>query len=76
MGGACKTLGEMRNAYKILVGKSAGKRPLGRPSRRWECNIGMDVKEVGWEVVGWSHVAQNRDKWQTIVNTEMKLRFP
>jgi len=52
----------MRNAFKILVGKPEGKRPLGRPRRRWEDNIGMDLRETGWEVVEWMHLAQDRDQ--------------
>jgi hypothetical protein len=50
MGGACSTHGEKRNAYRILVGKPEGKRSLGRPIRRWEDNIKMDLREIGW---GW-----------------------
>jgi hypothetical protein len=54
-------MGEMRNAYKILVGKPEGKRPLGRLRRRWEDNIGIDLREVGWEGVDWICLAQDRD---------------
>jgi hypothetical protein len=62
----------MRNEYKILVGKAEGKRPLGRPSRRREDNIRMDIKEVGWKVVGWIHLAQDGDQWRVLPNTVMK----
>jgi hypothetical protein len=51
---------EMRNAYKILIGEPEGMRPLGRPRSRWRDNIRMDLMEVGWEVVDWIHVAQDR----------------
>jgi hypothetical protein len=67
---------EMRNAYKILFGNSEGKRPLGRPRRRWGHNIRMDVKERGWTDVDWIHLAQGRDQWPALVNTVMDLRFP
>jgi hypothetical protein len=55
-------MGEMRNAYIILVGKSEGKRPLGRPRRRWEDNIRMCLREIGCEGVGWIHLAQDEDQ--------------
>jgi hypothetical protein len=55
-------LGEMRNAHKMLVGKAQSKRPLGRPRRRWEDNIQMDLKKIGWEGVNWIHLAQDRDR--------------
>jgi len=54
-------MGDMRNAYKILVGKPEGKRPLGRPRPRWKDNIRMDVRKMGWEGVDWLHLAQDRD---------------
>jgi hypothetical protein len=63
----------MRNAYRILVGKPEIKRLLGRPRRRWEGNIRMDLWEIGWEVVDWVHLAQDRDQRQD-VNTAMNLR--
>jgi hypothetical protein len=62
-------MGEMRNAYKILVGKPEGKNPLGILGRRREDNIRMDLREVGWEGVDWMHVAQGRDQWRSVVNT-------
>jgi len=67
---------EMRNVYKILVGKSERKIPLGRPRRRWEDNIRMDLREIRWEVVEWIHLAQDRDQWRALVNTLMILLVP
>jgi hypothetical protein len=64
-------MGEKRNAYRILVGKPEGKRPLGRPRRRWVDNIKMDLR-----VIGWDDVAQDRDQWRALVNTVMNLRVP
>jgi hypothetical protein len=55
-------MGEMRNAYSSVVGKPEGKRPIGRPTRKWESNIRMDLKEIGWEGVEWMHLAEGRDK--------------
>jgi hypothetical protein len=54
---------EMGNAYSTLVGKPERKRPLGRPRHRWEDNIRMDLREIGWESVNWMHLAQDRDRW-------------
>jgi hypothetical protein len=62
------------NAYKILVRKSEGKRPRGRRRRRWEDNIRMDLREVGWEDVDWICLAQDRDQWRVLVNTVINLR--
>jgi hypothetical protein len=53
----------MRNEYKTLVGKHYGKRSVGRPKRRWEDNIIVDLREVGWEDVDWIHLVQDRDQW-------------
>jgi hypothetical protein len=64
----------MRNVYKILEGKSEGKRPLGRHRRRWKGVIGMDLMEIRWEGAGWIHLTQNSDQWHAIVNKIMKLR--
>jgi hypothetical protein len=69
-------MGDMRNVYKILVGKPEGKNPLGKRRRKWEDNIRMDLTEIGWEVVGWIHLAQDRDQWQAVVNTVMNLSVP
>jgi hypothetical protein len=69
-------MGEMRNAYTILVGKAEGKRPLGRPRRRWVDNIKMDLGEIGWDGVEWIELVQEREQWRTLVNTVMNLRAP
>jgi hypothetical protein len=65
----------MRYAYNIFIGKSEGKRPLGRSRRRWG-NIRMDLGETGWEGVDWMHLAQDRDQWRARMNTVMNLRVP
>jgi hypothetical protein len=65
-----------RNAYRILVGKSEGKRPLGKPRRRWMDNIKLDLRDIGWDRMDWIDVAQDRDQWSSLVNTVMNLRFP
>jgi hypothetical protein len=64
---------EMRNAYNILTGKSKGKILLGRPRHRWEDNIRIDLREIGWEGVHWMHLAQDMDQWWPLVNTVMNL---
>jgi hypothetical protein len=69
-------MGETRNAYRILVGKPEGKRPLGRPRRRWVDNIIMDLGEIGWDGRDWIELAQDRDQWRTLLNTVMNLRVP
>jgi hypothetical protein len=76
MGGPCSTNGEKRNAYRFLVGKPEGKRPLGRPRRGWVNNIRKDVGEVGWGDVDWIGLTQEREKWRALVNAVMKLRVP
>jgi hypothetical protein len=68
-------MGETRNAYNILFGKAERKKLLGRSRRRWEDNIRMDLREIGWEVVDWIHLAQDRDQWRVVVNNVMNLRF-
>jgi hypothetical protein len=73
---ACNKNGEKRNAYRILVGNPEGKRPLGRPRRRWVDNIKMDLREIGWDGTNWIDLAQNRNKWKAVVNTVMNLRVP
>jgi hypothetical protein len=67
-------MGEERGAYRILVGTPEGRRPLGRPRRRCEDNIEMDLQEVGWEGVDWIDMAQDRDRWRALVNAVMNLR--
>jgi hypothetical protein len=69
-------MGEVRDAYNILVGRPEGRRPLGRPRRRWEDNIEMDVGEIGFGDVDWIHLAQDRDRWPALVNTVMNLPVP
>jgi hypothetical protein len=66
----------MRNAYSILVGKSEGKRPLGRSKRRWENNIRMDLSEIGWKGVDWIHLTLGRDQWLAVVNTVTNFWVP
>jgi hypothetical protein len=61
---------------RVLVGKPEGKRPLGRPVRRWEDNIKINLREIGWGGVDWIHLAQDRDQWRVLVNTVMNLRVP
>jgi hypothetical protein len=69
-------MGEKRNAYKILVGKAEGKRPLRKPRRRWEDNIKMDLREIGWGGMDWIDLAHDRDQWRALVHTVMNLRVP
>jgi len=69
-------IGERRGVYRVLVGKPEGKRPLGRPRRRWEENINMDLQEVGCGGMYFIKLAQDRDRWRTLVNAVMKLRVP
>jgi hypothetical protein len=74
MGGACSTNGEKRNAYRLLVGKPEGRRPLGRPRCKWVDNIRMDLVEVGWGDVDWIGLALDRDTWRALVNSVLNLR--
>jgi hypothetical protein len=60
----------------FFVGKPEGKRLLRRPRRRWEDNIRMDLREIGWGVMDWIDPAQDRDQWRALVNTIMNLRVP
>jgi hypothetical protein len=69
-------MGEKRNVYRLLVGKPEGKRPLGRPRRRWMYNIKKDLLEVGMIVVDWIGLAQDRYRWRALVNSVMNLRVP
>jgi hypothetical protein len=74
MCGPCSTNGEKRNAYRLLVGKPEGKRPLGRPRRRWEDNIRIDLGEVGWGGVEWIGLAKDRNRWRALVNSVLNIR--
>jgi hypothetical protein len=67
---------EGRGAYRILVGRPEGRRPLGRHRQRWEDNIKMDLQEVGWDGMDWIDMAQDRVKWRALVNVVMNLRVP
>jgi hypothetical protein len=69
-------MGEKRNVYRLLVGKPEGRRPLGRPRRRWIDNIKMDLLEIGLSVVDWIGLAWDRYKWRALVNSVMNLRVP
>jgi hypothetical protein len=68
-------MGEERKVYKVLVGKPEGKRPLGRPRRRWENGIRMDLMEIGLGGVDWIRLSQDRDRWRAVVGAVMNLRF-
>jgi hypothetical protein len=68
-------MGEKRNAYRLLVGKPEGKRPLGRPRRRWVDNVRMDLEEVGWGD-DWIGLAKDRNRWRALVNSVLNLRVP
>jgi hypothetical protein len=68
-------MGERRGAYRALVGKPEGKRPFERPRRRWEDNIKMDLRKVGWGT-DWINLAEDRDRWQALVNVVVNLRVP
>ena len=69
-------MGEERGVYRVLVGKSEERRPLGRPRRRWEDNIKTDLQEVGCVYTDWIGLAQDRDRWWTLVSAVMNLRAP
>ena len=65
-----------RGVHRVLIGKPEGKRPLGRPRRRWEDNIKMDLREVGGDCGDWMDLAQDRDRWRALVSTVRNLRVP
>jgi hypothetical protein len=69
-------MGEQRNMYRLLVGKPEGKRPLGRPRRRWMDNIKMNLLEIGLNVVDWIDLAEDRCRWRALVNSVMNLQVP
>jgi hypothetical protein len=69
-------MGEGRGVYRVLVGRPEGKRPLGRPRRRWEDNIMMDLRETGIDGANWIRLAQDRVQWRTFVDTVMNFRVP
>jgi hypothetical protein len=69
-------MGEKRNAYRLLVGKPEGKRPLGRPRSRWVDDIKIYLLEIGWGGVDWIGLAQDSDKWRALVNVVMNLQVP
>jgi len=71
-----RRMGEERRVYRVLVGKPEGKRPLGRPRHRWVDNIRMDLQEVGCGYMDWIGLAQDRDRWRTVVSAVMNLRVP
>jgi len=69
-------MGEESGVYRVLVEKPEGRRPLGRPRRRWADNNRMDLQEVGCRYMDWIGLAQDRDRWRTLVNAVMNLRVP
>ena len=69
-------MGEGRGVYRVLVGKPEGRRPLGRPRRRWVDNIRMDLQEVGCGYMNWIGLAQDRERWRTLVSAVMNLWVP
>ena len=68
-------IGERWSIYRVLVGKPEGKRPLGRPKLGWEDNIKMDLQEVECESMDWIELAEDRDRWQALVNAVINFRF-
>ena len=69
-------MGKGRGVYRVLLGKPEGRRPMGRPRRRWEDNIRMDLREVGCGYVDCMELAQDRDRWRALVSAVMNLRVP
>jgi hypothetical protein len=69
-------MGKRRNEYRILVGKKEGKRPLGRPKRKWTDYIKMDLREIGESGMDWTDLAHDRDQWRALVNTTINVPVP
>jgi hypothetical protein len=69
-------MGERRDGYRVVVEEPEGKRPLGRPRRRWEDNINMDIQEVKCGGMDWIDLAPDKDSWRAFVNAVMNLRIP
>ena len=69
-------LGESRGVYRVCVWQPDLKRPLGRPRRRWEGNIKMELQEVGWGGMDWIYLAEDRDGWRALLNAKMNLQVP
>jgi hypothetical protein len=67
-------MGKERNVYRVLVGKPEGRRPLGRPRHKWENEIRVDLREIGWGSVEWIQLVQNRDRWRSLANTVINLQ--
>ena len=76
MGWACGAYGRGEGVYRVLVGKPEGRRPLGKPMRRWVDNIRMDLQEVGCGYMDWIRLAKDRDMWRTLVSAVVNLRVP
>ena len=74
--GRVTRMGERRGVYRVLLGKTGGKRPLGRPRLRWEENIQIDLQKVGCGSMEWIELAQDRDRWLALVNAVMNFRLP
>jgi hypothetical protein len=74
--GHVERMGKRRGVHRVLVGKPEGRRPLGKPRRRWEDNIKMDLQEVGCRGMDWIDLAQDRDKWSALVHAVMNLGVP
>jgi hypothetical protein len=69
-------MGKKRNSYRLLVGKPEGKKPLRRPRRRWVDIIRIDLVEIGWDDMHWIGLAEDSDKWKTLVNSVLNLQVP
>jgi hypothetical protein len=69
-------MGDVRNAYGVMVGNQKGKRPLGRPTRRWDDNFKIYLSKIGWGGIDWTHLDQDRNQRRVLVKTIMNLRVP